>query len=211
MKRRALLTAAAVSSLYPAIGHTEAAPPFYDVTGLSPPLSFALQATPDGKTLTEEACQGHVTILYFGYTFCPDVCPLTLQNVAASLQKTGQLADTVKFLFVSVDPGRDTVAILTKYVGLFGPQFIGLRGDANALARVARRYRVAYSVDPSPDPERYVVSHSSVLYVFDRQGHARFLVPSMASAGADTGSLAADLTRIASEKPSWWSWLRGVA
>jgi protein SCO1 len=211
MRRRDVLTALAAGSLYPAIGQAATTPSSYDVTGTSPSLSFTLQTTPDGKVMTEDACRGSVTMLYFGYTFCPDVCPLTLQNVAAALTKAGKAVGDVKFLFLTVDPVRDTIPVLSKYVALFGPAFIGLRGDANALARVARRYRVAYSVDPNADPEKYAVSHSSVIYVFDREGQARLLVPSMAAADANTDALAANLVQVAADKPTWWSWLHRMA
>jgi protein SCO1/2 len=116
----------------------------------------------------------------------------------------------VRFLFVTVDPGRDTVAALSGYTAAFGPQFTGLRGDANALERLTRRFRVAYSVSPSDDPAAYEVTHSAAIYVFDRGLNARFLVASMEADGADVGGLAADLTRLVEERPSRWGWLRGM-
>jgi protein SCO1/2 len=181
-----------------------------DVTGTSPSLSLQMQATPADKTVTQADYHGMVTMLYFGYTFCPDVCPLTMQNVTTALGKTGDTAKQIRFLFVTVDPGRDTIPVLSKYVSLFGPQFVGLRGDADQLARLTKRFRIAYSVSPSPDPAKYEVTHSSAIYVFDRQGNARLLVPSMASEQPDIDGLAADLTRLANEKPSWLGWLRSV-
>jgi protein SCO1/2 len=179
-----------------------------DVTGTSSSLSFELQAAPDGRTVTQDEYRGMVVLLYFGYTFCPDVCPLTLQNIASTLIETGNDAKHIRCLFVTVDPGRDTLPVLTNYVGLFGPDFVGLRGDADELQRLARRYRIAYSVTPSDDPEKYEVSHSSVVYVFDRQGDARLLVPSMASQTPDIKGLAADLVRLTNERPGWMDWLR---
>jgi protein SCO1 len=178
-----------------------------DVTGTSPSLDFTLQATPDGRAATQANYLGFVTMLYFGYTFCPDVCPLTMQNVAAALNKTGDAAKQIRFLFVTVDPGRDTIPVLKNYVGLFGPDFVGLRGDADQLVRLAKRFRIAYSVTPSSDPHKYEVTHSSAIYVFDKQGDARLLVPSMASQEPDINGLAADLVRLTNEKPSWWRWL----
>jgi protein SCO1/2 len=147
-------------------------------------------------------------MLYFGYTFCPDVCPLTMQNVAAALAKTGNAAKDIRFLFVTVDPNRDTIPVLKSYVGLFGPDFVGLRGDADQLELLAKRFRIAYSVTPSTDPAKYEVTHSSAIYVFDRQGNARLLVPSMASQKPDIDGLAADLVRLTKEQPSWFGWLR---
>lgn len=181
-----------------------------DVTGTSPSLEFTLQATPDGRTVTQADYHGVVTMLYFGYTFCPDVCPLTMQNVAAALGKTGDAAKQIRFLFVTVDPGRDSVPVLKTYVGLFGPDFVGLRGNADELERLTKRFRIAWSVTPSGDPRKYEVTHSSAIYVFDRQGDARLLVPSMASQAPDIDGLAADLIRLTNEKPkpSWWGWFR---
>jgi protein SCO1/2 len=181
-----------------------------DVTGTSPALSLTMQATPNDKTVTQADYRGFVTMLYFGYTFCPDVCPLTMQNVTTALSKAGDAAKHVRFLFVTVDPGRDTIPVLAKYVSLFGPEFVGLRGDADQLARLAKRFRIAYSVSPSADPAKYDVTHSAAIYVFDPQGNARLLVPSMASQTPDIDGLAADLTRLTTEKPSWFGWLRSL-
>ncbi len=178
-----------------------------DVTGTSPSLDFTLQATPDGRTVTQADYHGVVTMLYFGYTFCPDVCPLTMQNVAAALSKTGDEAQHIRFLFVTVDPDRDTIPVLKNYVSLFGPDFVGLRGNADQLERLAKRFRIAYSVTPSNDRRKYEVTHSSAIYVFDQQGNARLLVASMASQKPDINGLAADLVRLVNEKPSWWRWL----
>jgi protein SCO1/2 len=182
-----------------------------DVTGTSPSLDFTMQATPLGETVFQNNYVGYVTMLYFGYTFCPDVCPLTMQNVAAALAKTGAAAKDIRFLFVTVDPGRDTIPVLQAYVSLFGPDFVGLRGDADQLERLTKRFRIAYSVTPSADPSKYEVTHSSAIYVFDRQGSARLLVPSMASQKPDIDGLAADLMRLTNDMPSsWMGWLRNL-
>lgn len=181
-----------------------------DITGAAPSLSLSMQATPDGKTITQDAFRGHVTMLYFGYTFCPDVCPLVMQNVVSALAQAKDAASQVRFLFTTVDPGRDSIKVLTGYTQAFGPQFTGLRGSDNALERLARRYRVAFSVTPNPDPSLYEVSHSDSIFVFDRNLNARLLVPSMASQHPDIDSLAKNLTRLVDEKPSTWRWLRSL-
>jgi protein SCO1/2 len=210
MNRRQALALLATATTVPLVARAQTEHDI-DVTGTSPSLQFIMQATPIGQTVTQTNYRGFVTMLYFGYTFCPDVCPLTLQNVAAALGKTGAAAKQIRFLFVTVDPHRDTIDVLAKYVSLFGPEFVGLNGDRNELARMAKRYRIAYEVDPSPDPAKYVVTHSSVIYVFDKQGNARFLVPGMASQNPDIKGLATDLVKLVDEKPSWWGWLRGIA
>lgn len=182
----------------------------FDITGVGPSLKLRMQATPDGRTVTEEAFRGHVSMLYFGYTYCPDVCPLVLQNIVSVMSRLGAPAQKLRFLFVTVDPGRDTNKVLTDYTNAFGPQFVGLRGDANALDRLARRFRVAYSVTPSPDPELYQVSHSDSIYVFDRGLNARVLVPSLAKPDPDLDGVTRDLGRLLAEKPSRWDWLRRI-
>jgi protein SCO1/2 len=181
-----------------------------DVTGVSPSLAFRMPATPDGRMMTQDDARGWVTMLYFGYTFCPDVCPLVMQNTADALAKAGAAAEKVRFLFVTVDPARDTVPVLADYTRAFGPSFVGLRGDADALERLTRRFRIAWSVTPSDDPRQYEVSHSAAIYVFDRQLNARLLVPSMATAAPDVDGLAEDLARLVNEAPSRWGWWRGL-
>jgi protein SCO1/2 len=213
-----LLASGAVAQGLPTDGPADRDPPAQggtqwhdlDITGTAPGLSLRMQATPDGRTVTQDAFRGHVTMLYFGYTSCPDVCPLVMQNVVAVLAQAKQAAAEMRFLFVTVDPGRDTNTLLAGYVQAFGPQFTGLRGDDNALERLARRYRVAYSVTPNADPSLYEVSHSDSIFVFDRQLNARLLVPSMATQSPDIDGVARDLTRLVNEKPSAWDWLRGL-
>ncbi len=212
MKRRELLVGLPAALSLGAAHAADQPGPWHDidVTGTSPSLELGMQATPDGRSVTQGDYRGVVSMLYFGYTFCPDICPLTLQNVSSALAKSGDAAKHIRFLFVTVDPNRDTIKVLNSYAGLFGPQFTGLRGDADQLERLATRFRIAYSVTPSADPRKYEVTHSSAIYVFDRQGDARLLVPSMASQTPDIDGLAADLTRLTTEQPSSWGWLRGM-
>ena len=213
LRRRQALGLLAAATALPAAA-VRADGPWHDidVTGTSPSLNLTMQATaPEGETVFQANFAGYVTMLYFGYTFCPDVCPLTMQNVAAALAKTGKAAKDIRFLFVTVDPQRDTIPVLKNYVSLFGPDFVGLRGDADQLELLTKRFRIAYSVTPSPDPAKYEVSHSSAIYVFDRQLNARLLVPSMASKTPDIDGLAADLVRLVNERPAgWFGWLRGM-
>ena len=210
MRRREALGLLAAALPLAAAGAADSTWHDVDVTGTSPSLEFALQATPDGKRVTQADYRDIVTMLYFGYTFCPDVCPLTMQNVASALAKTGDAAKQTRFLFVTVDPKRDTIPVLRTYVNLFGPGFVGLRGNADQLERLAKRFRIAYSVTPSGDSTKYEVTHSSAIYVFDRQCNARLLVPSMASQTPDIDGLAADLVRLVNERPSWMGWLRSL-
>jgi protein SCO1/2 len=170
-----------------------------DVSGSSPPLNFAMTRASDGKLVTQADFRGRIVLLYFGYTYCPDVCPTTLTNVADALAQLGSEAKQVRVLFVTVDPARDTPAVLEAYVKNFTPQFEGLRGTPDQLAALARRYRIVYSVTPETKEHPYEVTHSSAIYVFDGSGAARLLVPSLASTTPDITGTAADLRRLVEE------------
>ena len=167
-----------------------------DVRGSVPRLAFAMTDATTGQPVTATSFHGKLVLLDFGYTNCPDVCPLTLHNIALILHRLGPAAADVRVLFVTVDPRRDTLAVLRAYTALFAPQVVGLRPDANQLARLARRYRLAYSADPATASHPYEVTHSAAVYVFDRTGAARLLIPSLASTTPDPGGTAADLERL---------------
>jgi len=169
------------------------------VAGTSPSLKFTMTRASDGKEVTAADYRGRIVMLYFGYTFCPDVCPTTLQNVSTILHKLGDSAKDVRFVFVTVDPGRDTLDILKQYVGNFAPEVEGLRGTPDQIASLARRFRVAYSVTPESKDHPYVVTHSSAIYVFDGTGAARLLVTSLGTEKPDLDGTEADLRRLVEE------------
>ena len=158
-----------------------------DISGALPTLDFRMTRASDGQTVTAADYRGKIVALYFGYTNCPDVCPATLANLTEMLAKV-QRPD-VLVLFVSVDPARDTPASLKKYTAAFSPQIEGLTGPDNALASFARRYRVAYSVDPAPP---YTVMHSNAVFFFDKSGRARLVTTDT----TDTSALAADVEKL---------------
>lgn len=167
-----------------------------DVSGTTPDLAFSLTRAGDGKTVSAADYRGKIILVYFGYTSCPDICPTTLLRVAQVLTMTKGAADDVRVLFITVDPARDDLATLKTYTANFGPEFVGLRGSPDELAKLAKRYRVAYSVKPDPDPAKYVVTHSSALYAFDRYGHARLLMSDLSGANPDLKADAADLKQL---------------
>ncbi|MDE2317434.1 MAG: SCO family protein, partial [Xanthomonadaceae bacterium] len=144
------------------------------ISGHMPDLQFRL-TDDNGKTVTAEDYRGKVVLLYFGYTHCPDVCPLTLAHLHVVMQQLGKQADKVRILFVSVDPTRDTPQALHEYVRAFDKHTVGLTGSAGAIEALTKRYRAAFSREPSGEDGNYEVSHSSAIYVFDRDGHARVL------------------------------------
>lgn len=145
-----------------------------DIGGHMPDLAFQL-TDDNGKPVTAADYRGKVLLLYFGYTHCPDVCPLTLAHLHVALQKLGPQGDDVRILFVSVDPARDTPAVLHAYVNAFDKRAVGLTGSASAIEALSKRYRSAFTREPSGKGGDYEVTHSSGIYVFDRDGRARVL------------------------------------
>lgn len=146
-----------------------------NITDVMPDLQFTL-TNGDGSTVHASDYSGKVRLLYFGYTHCPDVCPLTLATTAHALDKLGKSADDVRVLFVSVDPKRDTGSVLKSYAHAFGPQFVGLTGTQKQLKALTKRYRVAYSYGDPDANGNYEVFHSAAIFVFDRDGHVRLLM-----------------------------------
>ena len=123
----------------------------------------------DGRAVTEQDFAGRLMLVYFGYTFCPDVCPTSLQTMSVALEQLGEDAEDVAFVFVTLDPARDTVAQMKAYVDLFEPGPVGLTGTAEQIAAVAKTWRVYYRV-PDDGDEDYLVDHSSFVYLMDRDG-----------------------------------------
>lgn len=147
-----------------------------DISSIMPALSFHLTG-PGGQPITEQFVRGKTTILYFGYTHCPDECPTTLARLSGALRMLGPAADQVRVLFVSVDPQRDTPPVLAQYAHYFAPQVEGASGTDAELTALTKRYRVAYRRDPPDAHGNYAVYHSSAVFVFDPEGRARLLVP----------------------------------
>jgi len=145
-----------------------------NITGLLPQLKFAL-TDQDGRPVTEDDYRGKIVLLYFGYTHCPDACPTTLTTLSEALRRLGPEAKRMRVLFVTVDPARDTTAVMKRYVGAFGPEFVGLRGDDGALTILSKRYRIAYHREPPDRNGYYAVDHSSAVFIFDASGRARLL------------------------------------
>jgi protein SCO1 len=146
-----------------------------DVTGASFGHDFALE-DPDGRQRTLADFRGKAVVVFFGYTQCPDVCPATLATLAEAMKRLGPDADRVQVLFITVDPERDTAALLAQYVPAFDPRFLGLRGDAAATARTAKEFRIIYEKVPGATPGSYTMDHSAGSYVFDPQGRLRLFV-----------------------------------
>ena len=170
------LRLAALLALLLAGCHGAAPLPFRltNLTGHMPQLEFSLTSDED-KPVSAENYRGKVVLLFFGYTHCPDVCPLTMAQLHVVMQKLGAQADGARILFVSVDPARDTPAVLHGYVNAFDKHAVGLTGSPRAVEALVKRYRSAFTREPSGKDGSYEVSHSSAIYVFDREGNPRVL------------------------------------
>ena len=122
-----------------------------------------------GKLRTDEDFRGKLLLIYFGYSYCPDVCPIDLQQVGLAVDQLGAAGGAVQPIFITLDPERDTAAHLAEYVPLFHPRLIGLTGSAEQIRRVASAYKVYYAKYPPGSPD-YVIDHSSFIYLVDENG-----------------------------------------
>jgi protein SCO1/2 len=123
----------------------------------------------DGHDVTEADYRGKWLLIYFGYTFCPDVCPTTLSQIGAALDTMGPKADSFQPIFITLDPARDSQKVMTEYLKAFGPRFIGLRGSGADIAETAERFHAYYRLRGIGNGQ-YTVDHSSYIYVIDPQG-----------------------------------------
>jgi protein SCO1/2 len=127
-----------------------------------------------GQIVTEKNLQGRPTLIFFGFTHCPDVCPTSLFEISEVLRAMGKDADRVNAYFISVDPERDTNAAMKDYLSSFDPHLKGLTGDSNAVAKVISDFRVYAKKVPLKDGD-YTMDHTALIYLMDRDG--RFVAP----------------------------------
>jgi protein SCO1/2 len=148
-----------------------------------------------GKTVTNRDFRGKYMLVYFGYTYCPDVCPTTLNAVAQAMDKLGPKAKDVQPIFITVDPERDTPAVMKQYVSAFSPALIGLTGTPEQIAAVAREYRVYYAKHVTgPGPNDYSMDHSSIIYLMGPDG--KFIAPIVADQSG--ANMAKDIAKLVS-------------
>jgi protein SCO1/2 len=141
-----------------------------------PPAPAVVLTDQDGRPfrLTDE--RGKVVVLFFGYAHCPDICPTTLATLAQADRRLGASASDVAVVFVTVDPQRDSVAALRKYVALFDPRFVGVTGSQPALDAVYAAYHVWHQKLPNHGSAAgYLMAHSSAVYMLDRSGDLRVI------------------------------------
>jgi protein SCO1/2 len=146
-----------------------------DITGANFARDFQL-TDHDGKPRTLADFRGNVVLLFFGFTHCPDICPTTLAQFAQAAKQLGADAERVQFLFVTVDPERDTTEVLKAYVPAFDSRFLGLTGDTQAIARTAKEFKVIFQKQPGKTADSYTVDHSAGIFVFDHAGRVRLFV-----------------------------------
>jgi protein SCO1 len=127
----------------------------------------------DGKPRQLSDFKGKVTVVFFGFTQCPDVCPTTMLELAQVKKALGADGDKVQGIFVSIDPERDTAAVLKAYVQNFSPDFVALRGDAEQTKAAAKQFKVFYAKVPGKTPDTYTMDHTAGSYIFDTQGRLR--------------------------------------
>ena len=167
-----------------------AADPAADKAGTSPaepPLkgatiggAFSL-VDQDGRTVTDRDFAGRYRIMYFGYTFCPDVCPVDLQVIARGLRlfegSDAQRAARITPIMVTIDPARDTPAVMKQYVAAFHPRLIGLSGTPTTIAAAAKAYGIYYARRENSDGGEYLMDHSNQAYLFGPDGQPIALLP----------------------------------
>jgi protein SCO1 len=164
---------------------------FTDITGADFARKLDLPDV-DGKPRSLADWKGKVTVVFFGYTQCPDVCPTTMAELAQIRTLLGADGDKLQTVFVTIDPERDTPQVLKSYVANFGPGVVALRGDAEQTAAAAKEFKVFFAKVPGKSPGSYTMDHSAASFVFDPQGRVRLFVPY----GADPKILAGDIKQL---------------
>lgn len=176
--RRRVLVAALSAALLPLAGLGGCSRPGtafrgIDITGADYAQGFSLTDA-HGQRRTLADFRGRVVMLYFGFVQCPDVCPTALTRAAAVRQQLGAHADDLQVIFVTVDPERDTPALLREYMAAFDPSFLALTGTPEEIARTAQAFRVFYQKVPTGSS--YTMDHTALSYLFDRQGRIRVVL-----------------------------------
>lgn len=183
--------------IFAAGGCGERAVPFLatDISGADFGKDFHL-VDHNGKARSLADFRGSVVAMFFGYTQCPDVCPTSMTAMAEVMKQLGADARRVQVLFVTVDPERDTPAMLAQYVPQFHPSFLGLYGDLPATQQVAKDFKVFYERREGKTPTSYTIDHTAGTYLFDPQGRLRLFVKH----GENPERVAADIRLLLSGK-----------
>jgi protein SCO1/2 len=164
-----------------------AAPVAQQVAAVGGPFKLINQ---NGDVVTDQNLKGHPFLVFFGFTHCPDVCPTALFEISEILRALGPDAERMRALFITVDPERDTPAVIKDYLSSFDPHLSGLTGDPADIAAVAKAYRVYYKKVPL-EQGGYTMDHTAIVYLMDKEG--RFVSPFSLKRTAEAA--AADLRR----------------
>ena len=197
-RRFALATLAALSAL--ALSACQKAGPDkpafkgIDLTGAEYARQLNL-VDQDGRARSLADFKGKVLVVFFGYTQCPDVCPTTMAEVAEVKRSLGADGDKVQGIFVTIDPERDTAALLKTYLASFDPSFVGLRGSEEQTQAAAKEFKVFYAKVPGKTPETYTMDHTAASFIFDTEGRVRVY----ARYGAGAQPLADDVKLLLAE------------
>jgi protein SCO1/2 len=156
-----------------------------------PAADFTL-AGAGGKAVKLSDYRGKLVVLYYGYTFCPDVCPTTLAEVTKAVQALGKKAEDVQVIMVTVDPERDTPERMAEYMAFFNPSFVGLSGTPDQIAEAATPFGIYYQKHEGTPASGYLVDHTATVNVLDREGRMRLVWPF----GTEGDAMAADLKQM---------------
>jgi protein SCO1/2 len=166
-----------------------------DITGADYAQRLSLPDA-EGRLRSLDDFKGKVTVVFFGYTQCPDVCPTTLAELSAVRQSLGADGIDVQGVFVTIDPARDTPEVLKAYVGSFSPDFVALRGDDEQTRAAAKAFKVYFAKASGATAESYTMDHTAGSYIFDRQGRIRLFT----RYGTGPDALAHDLRILLAEQ-----------
>jgi protein SCO1/2 len=180
-----LLATLLLSCREPAVWHAS------DVTGMLPNLEFSLTG-PDGESVESGSFRGKPVLLFFGFSNCPHVCPTTLTQLSVVMKKLGPRAADIQVILVSVDPERDTPAVMKSYTASFGPWLLGLTGTEEALTRLRKAYGVYAAMESADSKGTYNVMHSTAVFAFDATGQARLLISDV----TDSDAVVSDLQQL---------------
>jgi protein SCO1/2 len=167
----ALVAAIAVAATYALLpDRSDTATPVVAASSTPAGGPFALRDG-TGATITDQTFRGRWELVFFGYTYCPDLCPTTLSTIADALHELGPLAAQIQPIFITIDPRRDTPEIVGAYVKNFDPRIVGLTGSPEEIAAVAAEYKVYYAVHKTGDgPDDYLMDHSGFVYLMNPEG-----------------------------------------
>lgn len=162
-----------------------------NITGAAPDLEFTLIG-PDESQVDAQSLQGKPVLVFFGFTNCPHVCPTTLAQLKVVINKLGEDADKMQTVLVSVDPQRDTPAVMKAYAAGFGPWLLGLTGPEADIDALRERYGIYAGMESSDEQGDYNVMHTTVVFAFDAQSKARLLFTDV----SDSDAVVSDIRQL---------------